>query len=193
MHFLPIRVRWTAVLVGFLVAAVGTLVLTPFLSRIGLQVQSGPVDMLTMLSLLCGGFVAGRLGRRFEGIQGVTVAILYIFLIWLGKQGLDEIHIANAAGLAALGKLDSWSNFGKDVLYCVAGALGGLWATPFNERERVRDTAILRSHMTRRRRPQPSATETSQLDDAELVQTSVEIETKHATDEPISHRGGSGR
>lgn len=189
----PIRVRWMAVLVGFLVAAVGTLVLTPFLARIGLQVQSGPVDMLTMVSLLCGGFVAGRLGRRFEGIQGVTVAILYIFLIWLGKQALDEIHIANAAGLGALGKLDSWGNFGKDVLYCVAGALGGLWATPFNERERARDTAVLRSHMTRRHRPRPSVTETTDLDDAESVQIPVEIEIKHTSDEPISHRGGSGR
>ena len=190
MHFLPIRVRWTAVLVGFLVAAVGTLVLTPFLSRIGLQVQSGPVDMLTMLSLLCGGFVAGRLGRRFEGIQGVTVAILYIFLIWLGKQGLDEIHIANAAGLAALGKLDSWGNFGKDVLYCVAGALGGLWATPFNERERVRDTAMLRSHMTRRHRPHPLPAEITDTDDAESVQTPVELETKHASDEPVKNLSG---
>lgn len=187
---MPIRVRWTAVLVGFLVAAVGTLVLTPFLSRIGLQVQSGPVDMLTMLSLLCGGFVAGRLGRRFEGIQGVTVAILYIFLIWLGKQGLDEIHVANAAGLAALGKLDSWSNFGKDVLYCVAGALGGLWATPFNERERVRDTAMLRSHMTRRHRPRPLVAETPNTDAGESAQIPVEIETKRTSDAPVKNLSG---
>jgi hypothetical protein len=190
MHFLPIRVRWTAVLVGFLVAAVGTLVLTPVLSRIGLQVQSGPVDMLTMLSLLCGGFVAGRLGRRFEGIQGVTVAILYIFLIWLGKQALDEIHIANAAGLAALGKLDSWGNFGKDVLYCVAGALGGLWATPFNERERVRDTAMLRSHMTRRHRPHPLVAETTDTDADGSAQIPVEIETKHTSDAPVKNLSG---
>lgn len=163
---MPIRVRWTAVLVGFLVAAVGTLVLTPLLTRVGLQVSAGPVDMLTMVSLLCGGFVAGRLGRRFEGIQGATVAILYIFVIWLGKQGLDEIHIANAAGLGALGKLDSWSNFGKDVFYCVAGALGGLWATPFNERERARDTALLRSHTTGRHRPNAPTGAAIATDDA---------------------------
>ncbi len=166
---MPVRVRWTAVLVGFLVAAVGTLVITPLLDRVGLQVNAGPVDMLTMVSLLCGGFVAGRLGRQFEGIQGATVAILYIFFIWLGKQGLDEIHVANAAGLGALGKLDSWSNFGKDVFYCVAGALGGLWATPFNERERTRDTEMLRSHLTRRHRPHPSSGETIATDDSVMT------------------------
>jgi hypothetical protein len=174
----PVRVRWMAVLVGFLVAAVGTLVLTPVLANLGLQVQAGPVDMLTMVSLLCGGFVAGRLGRRFEGIQGVTVAILYIFLIWLGKQGLDEIHIANAAGLGALGKLDSWSNFGKDVFYCVAGALGGLWATPFNERERARDTEMLRSHMTRRHHAQSSHGDAIATDGP--VMNAEDAEGKHA-------------
>ncbi len=155
-----------AVLIGFCVAAIGTLVLTPLLERVGVQVDAGPVDMLTMMSLLCGGFVAGRLGRRFEGIQGATVAILYIFGIWLSKQVLDEIHVANAVGLAALGKLDSWSNFSKDFFYFIAGALGGLWATPFNERERARETIALRSHMTRRHRPEASASGVIATDDA---------------------------
>lgn len=173
---MPIRVRWMAVLVGFLVAAIGTLVMTPLLERVGIQVSAGPVDMLTMVSLLCGGFVAGRLGRRFEGIQGATVAILYIFLIWLGKQGLDEIHVANAAGLGALGKLDSWSNFGKDFFYCVAGALGGLWATPFNERERARDTEMLRSHMTRRHRPHSLSGDAIATDDS-VVESSNDVGT----------------
>lgn len=163
---LPVRIRWMAVLVGFCVAAIGTLVLTPLLERIGIQVNAGPVDMLTMVSLLCGGFVAGRLGRQFEGIQGATVAVLYIFFIWLGRQVLDEIHVANTVGLAALGKLDSWSNFGKDFFYFIAGALGGLWATPFNERERARDTVAFRSHMTRRPRPEPSASGAIATDDA---------------------------
>lgn len=163
---MPVRVRWMAVLIGFCVAAIGTLVVTPLLERAGIQVNAGPVDMLTMVSLLCGGFVAGRLGRRFEGIQGATVAVLYIFVIWLSKQVLDEIHIANAVGLAALGKFDSWSNFGKDFFYFIAGALGGLWATPFNERERARDTEALRSHATRRSRPKPSTGGIIATDDA---------------------------
>lgn len=135
--------------------------------------------MLTMVSLLCGGFVAGRLGRRFEGIQGATVAILYIFLIWLGKQALDEIHVANAAGLGALGKLDSWINFGKDFFYCVAGALGGLWATPFNQRERTRDTDILRSQMTKRHRPHSPSGEVIATDNAD-VGPSNDVGAEHA-------------
>ncbi|MGI8687426.1 MAG: TIGR04086 family membrane protein [Thermomicrobiales bacterium] len=181
---MPVRVRWTAVLVGFLVAAVGTLVITPLLERVGLQVNAGPVDMLTMVSLLCGGFVAGRLGRQFEGIQGATVAILYIFLIWLGKQGLDEIHVANAAGLGALGKLDSWSNFGKDVFYCVAGALGGLWATPFNERERSRDTAMLRTHMTRHR-PHANAVEANDTNH-ELAHAPADSQAERVDEAPTA-------
>lgn len=190
---MPVRVRWTAVLVGFLVAVVGTLIITPLLERVGLQVNTGPVDMLTMVSLLCGGFVAGRLGRQFEGIQGATVAILYIFLIWLGKQGLDEIHVANAAGLGALGKLDSWSNFGKDVFYCVAGALGGLWATPFNERERTRDTAMLRTHMTRRHHPHTNATEANNTNLA-LAHTPADVQAERvdedSTTQETTHRNG---
>lgn len=152
-HVVP-RIRWNAVLAGFFVTAVGTLIVAPLLDRAGLQVDAGPVDMLTMIALLLGGFVAGRMGRRFEGIQGATVAVLYIFAIWLTKQVLDEIHIANASGLKALGKLDSWSNFGKDFFYFVAGVLGGLWATPFNERERARETALLRSGVPSRRAPE---------------------------------------
>ncbi len=156
---LPARIHWNAVLVGFFVTAVGSLVVAPLLAQIGLQVNAGPVDMLTMLSLLLGGFVAGRLGRDVEGMQGAVVAILYITFIWLGKQAIDEIHIANISGLKALGKLDSWSNFGKDFFFFIAGALGGLWATPFNERERSRDTVRLRTLTTTHRRPRPIATD----------------------------------
>lgn len=147
------RIRWNAVLAGFFVTAVGTLIVAPLFIHLGLQVSAGPVDMLTMVALLLGGFVAGRMGRRFEGIQGAAVAVLYIFAIWLTKQVLDEIHVANVSGLKALGKLDSWSNFGKDFFYFVGGVLGGLWATPFNERERARETALLRARVPSRRRP----------------------------------------
>ncbi len=144
------RLRWGAILLGFCVTAIGILVVAPLLTRLGLQVSAGPVDMLTMLSILVGGFVAGRLARRTEGMHGAVVAVLYIFGIWLTKQVLDEVHVANALGLKALGSVDSWSNFGKDFFYFVAGALGGLWATPLNAREQERDNALLRSATTRR-------------------------------------------
>ncbi|MGI8857380.1 MAG: TIGR04086 family membrane protein [Thermomicrobiales bacterium] len=159
------RIRWNAVLAGFFVTAVGTLIATPLLERVGWQVTAGPVDMLTMVFLLLGGFVAGRMGRRFEGIQGAVVAVLYIFAIWLTKQVLDEIHIANVSGLKSLGKLDSWGNFGKDFFYFVAGVLGGLWATPFNERERARETALLHTRVPSRRRPTPRPVEATPTDD----------------------------
>lgn len=159
------RISWNAVLAGFFVTALGTLVVAPLADRAGLRLNAGPVDMITMVSLLLGGFVAGRMGRGFEGFQGGIVAVLYIFAIWLTKQVVDEIHIANAAGLNALGKLDSWSNFGKDFFYFIGGVLGGLWATPFNERERARETAMLRTRIPTRRRPQPLAVEEPQPDD----------------------------
>jgi hypothetical protein len=162
------RVRWNAVLAGFFVTAVGTLIAAPLLERAGLDVTAGPVDMWTMIFLLLGGFVAGRMGRRFEGIQGAIVAVLYIFAIWLTKQVLDEIHIANASGLKALGKLDSWGNFGKDFFYFIAGVLGGLWATPFNERERARETALLRTRIPSRHRPTPHPIEAAPSEDQPL-------------------------
>jgi hypothetical protein len=163
------RVQWNAVLAGFCVTALGTLVATPLLEHIGWQVTAGPVDMLTMIFLLLGGFVAGRMGRRFEGIQGAVVAVLYIFAIWLTKQVLNEIHVANASGLNALGKVDTWSNFGKDFFYFIAGVLGGLWATPFNERERARETALLRTRIPSRRRPTPRPIEGAPFDDQPLA------------------------
>ena len=163
------RVRWNAVLAGFFVTAVGTLIATPLLEHVGLQLNAGPVDMLTMIFLLLGGFVAGRMGRRFEGIQGAVVAVLYIFAIWLAKQVLSEIHVANASGLKALGSVDSWSNFGKDFFYFIAGVLGGLWATPFNARETARETASLRTRVPSRRRPTPRPIEAVPPDDLPLA------------------------
>jgi len=148
------RIRWSAVFFGFLTTCLCSFLAVPLFEHIGWQVNAGPVDMLTMLSILTGGFVAGKTAKRDEGIQGGLVAVCYILVIWLGKQVLDEIHIANLSGLSALGKVDSWSNFGKDFFYFVAGALGAMWATPFNERERQRQNVVLRSTATTRRRPQ---------------------------------------
>jgi len=113
------RIRWSAVFFGFLATCLCTFLAVPLFEHIGWQVNAGPVDMLTMLSILIGGFVAGKAARRDEGIQGGLVAVCYILVIWLGKQVLDEIHIANLSGLSALGKVDSWSNFGKDFFYFV--------------------------------------------------------------------------
>lgn len=160
------RIKWNAVLLGFCVTTVCAIALSPLLDHFGLNINAGPVDMLTMVSLLVGGFVAGRVGRNFEGIQGAVVAVLYILVIWLGKQVLDEIHIANLAGLGALGKVDSWSNFGKDFFYFVAGTLGGLWATPFNAREHQHANDLLRSVATTRKKPRVETGDAIATDDA---------------------------
>lgn len=155
---MKVRIRWRAVFAGFLVTALCALVVSPVLERIGLQLKAGPVDMLSMLSILVGGFVAGRLAGRFEGMHGAIVAVLFIFFIRLSKQVIDEIQVANALGLKALGKVDSWGNFGQDFFHFIAGALGGLWATPFNERDRHQVNSLLRSSATVRRRPIAAAT-----------------------------------
>lgn len=147
-----VQVRWRAVIAGFAVTAVCALVITPLLERAGLNLNAGPVDALSMLSILAGGFVAGRLAGRFEGMHGAIVAVFYIAVIALGGTALAEIPIARQYGLGALGKVDSWSNFGRDFFHFVAGALGGLWATPLNERDRQRDSALLRSAATARPR-----------------------------------------
>jgi len=148
-----VKIRWRAVFAGFLATAICALAITPLLEHIGFNLKAGPVDALSMLSILIGGFVAGRVAGRFEGMHGAIVAVLYIAVIALGGTAIAEIGIATQYGLGALGKVDSWSNFGRDFFYFVAGALGGLWATPFNERDRQQGSALLRSAVTIRTRP----------------------------------------
>ncbi len=155
----PARVRtrvglqWGAIFAGFFVTATLALVVVPFLTRAGFNVNAGPVDALSMFAILAGGFVAGRIAGRLEGMHGAIVAVLYIALIVLGGTAIAEIGIARQYGLGALGKVDSWDNFGRDFFHFVAGSLGGLLATPFNERDRGRENALLRSDATVRRRP----------------------------------------
>jgi hypothetical protein len=148
------RLRWSAVLAGFLVTAVCALGVRPLLAHLGLQLHAGPVDMLTMLSILLGAFAAGRLAGNIEGIHGATVAVLYILVIYVGGEVLGEIHLAQVVGLQGLGKLEQWSNLGRDFFYFIAGALGGLWATPFNAREHRRTNDLLRTAPTLSR-PKP--------------------------------------
>jgi hypothetical protein len=148
------RLRWSAVLAGFLVTAVGVLGIRPLLVHLGLQLKAGPVDMLTMVSILVGGFAAGRLAGNIEGIHGATVAVLYILIIYVGSLTLGEIRLARIVGVQGLGKLELWSNLGRDFFYFIAGALGGLWATPFNAREHKRTNDLLRTAPTLSR-PKP--------------------------------------
>jgi hypothetical protein len=148
------RLRWSAVLAGFFVTAVCALGVRPLLMHLGLQLKAGPVDMLTMLSILAGAFAAGRLAGNIEGIHGATVAVLYILVIYVGGEVLGEIHLARIVGVQGLGKLETWSNLGRDFFYFIAGALGGLWATPFNAREHRRTNDLLRTAATLSR-PRP--------------------------------------
>src|SRR5215472_17305422 len=97
------RMRWSAVIAGFLVTAVCALGIHPLLIHFGLQLRAGPVDMLTMLSILAGGFAAGRLAGNIEGIHGATVAVLYILVIYVGSLTLGEIRLARIVGMQGLG------------------------------------------------------------------------------------------
>ena len=148
-----VGLQWGAILAGFLITAVLALLAVPLLARAGVNLSAGPVDALSMFTILIGGFVAGRIAGRLEGMHGAIVAVLYIALIVLGGTAIAEIGVARQYGLGALGKVDSWDNFGRDFFHFVAGSLGGLLATPFNERDRTRENALLRSDATTRRRP----------------------------------------
>lgn len=181
-----VNIRWRAVFAGFLATAICALVITPLLEHVGLNLKAGPVDALSMLSILTGGFVAGRFAGRFEGMHGAIVAVLYIAVIALGGTAIMEIGIANRYGLGALGKVDSWSNFGRDFFYFVAGALGGMWATPFNERDRQKESALLRSAVTTRVRPRASApvaaeSDTETVSPPETMEGAVTIQLPSTT------------
>lgn len=157
------RLRWNAILSGFLVTAVCALGATPLLARVGLQLRAGPVDMLTMLSIFAGGFVAARIAGNIEGIHGAVVAVLYILVIYVGGLVLREINLARVVGLQGLGALESWSNLGRDFFFFLAGALGGMWATPFNVRAHVPNNDLLRrATTTSRPRPQRDLPPTSE-------------------------------
>lgn len=159
------RIRWNAVGIGFLVTAVGILVASPLLERIGLQVSAGPVDMLTMVSILIGGFVAGRLASEREPMQGAMVAVLYVFVILLSRQTFADIRAAKVAGAGLSGQSDSWGYYGKTAFYLIAGTLGGVCATALRARERRRTVALLRMTGTTRRKPQGAAPQTPAHDD----------------------------
>lgn len=149
--------RWGAIFAGFAVTAGLALLVVPLLERAGLNLSAGPVDAGRMVAILAGGLVAGRLAGRLEGMHGAIVAVLYIAIIVLGGTTLAEIGVARQFGLGALGKVDSWDNYGRDFFHFVAGSLGGLLATPLNDRDRARENALLRSDATTRRRPAGAA------------------------------------
>lgn len=156
---MQLRIRWSAVGIGFFVTAAGILIASPFLARIGLQVSAGPVDMLTMVSILIGGFVAGRLAGEGEITQGAMVAVLYVFVILLSRQTFADIRAAKMAGAGLSGQLDSWGYYGKTVFYLIAGTLGGVCASALRARKRASALALLRTTGTVRRKSQAAATQ----------------------------------
>jgi putative membrane protein (TIGR04086 family) len=162
---MELRIRWNAVGIGFLATAVGILVASPLLARIGLQVSAGPVDMLTMVSILIGGCVAGRLSDEKELIQGAMVGVLYVFVILLSRQTFADIRAAKVAGAGLSGQLDSWGYYGKTVFYLIAGTLGGVCASALRARKRASARALLRTTGTVRRKSQAAATQPPVHDD----------------------------
>lgn len=105
------NVRWTAVLTGFLVDCLISLLLislaSPQFSEAPDLSQSGDVALLCLLTLSTGvgGYVAGRMAGQDRPLNGLLVGIVGILLNQLGPPLPRVFVLASAAGclVAALG------------------------------------------------------------------------------------------
>ena len=116
--------RWRAVLIGFVVAAL----LGVFLGTLARQLtpadNPGTLAMLEFLALMAGGYVAARLGGRVGVMQGLAVAVLFI-LVSASIKAWWEIDLATQYGPHVLGPMDMGGLILGDLVHLTGACLGG--------------------------------------------------------------------
>jgi hypothetical protein len=117
-------IRWPAVLVGFVVAALIGMVLGTLAQRLAGIENPGMLASLEFIALLAGGFVAGRLGGQLGVLQGVAVAVLFI-LVAASLKAWWEIDLATRYGPQVLGPMDMGGLILGDLIHLVGACLGG--------------------------------------------------------------------
>jgi hypothetical protein len=118
------QIRWRAVLLGFVAAALLAMLLGGLASRVGQVENPGMLASLEFLALLIGGYLAGRLSGQFGVMQGVAVAVLFI-LIAASAKAWWEIDLASRYGPQVLGPMDMGGLILGDLVHLTGACLGG--------------------------------------------------------------------
>jgi hypothetical protein len=118
------QIRWPAVLLGFIVAALTGMALGTLAGRLAGIENPGTLAWLEFVALLAGGYVAGRLGGQFGVMQGVAVAVIFI-LISASVKAWWEIDLATRFGPQVLGPMDMGGLILGDLIHLTGACLGG--------------------------------------------------------------------
>ena len=117
-------IRWPAVLIGFLVAVLTSVVAGMLLGRAPIDENPGLLALPSFIALFAAGYVAGRIARRAGPAHGVAVAVLYIFLA-ASIKALQELVLAMQWGPLAIGPMNMGGLLLGDLIHLCAGTLGG--------------------------------------------------------------------
>lgn len=120
-------IRWTAVGLGFVVAASLGVLLGRVAHQFGGVENPGMLASLEFFALLAGGYVAGRLGRGAGVMHGLAVAAIFI-LVAAGVKAWVEIDLASRFGPQVLGSMDMGGLILGDLIHLAGACLGGLLA-----------------------------------------------------------------
>ena len=118
------QIRWPAVLLGFIVAALLGMLLGRAASALAGVENPGELAMLEFVALLVGGYLAGRLGGQVGVMQGVAVAVLFI-LVAASYKAWVEISLVSRFGPQVLGPMDMGGLILGDLIHLSGACLGG--------------------------------------------------------------------
>jgi MFS family permease len=117
-------IRWPAVLVGFLVAALLGMLLGTIARQAAGVDNPGTLATLEFVALVAGGYVAGRLAGRVGVMQGVAVAAIFI-LVAASIKAWWEIDLASRFGPHVLGPMDMGGLILGDLVHLAGACVGG--------------------------------------------------------------------
>jgi len=123
----PRIISWRGVLFGFLLAAGLALGMGFVGGSSGAADNPGYGPAMQFLSVAAGAYLAGQIAGRAGLMQGVAVAVAFIF-VGVSYTALVEMNLVSRYGPQVLRPMDSTSMILTDLLHLVAGSLGGLLA-----------------------------------------------------------------
>ncbi len=135
-------ISWRHVFLGILAGELLLLVLSDgglalanlaFGSTTGNNIDGGIVGVASFLAVLFGGYLAARMGRRWELYQGFAVAVGFIMIAWAFQFGQEAsvVHGSLQSGthtLIDLGPMNMGGLISGDFIALLGGSIGGVLA-----------------------------------------------------------------